>query len=331
MVEVVNPSTDPHFNVALDSWLVREAPADQDYVMLWQNAPAVIVGRYQNTYEEVNQDYAESHGISIVRRLSGGGAVYHDLGNLNFSLVVSSDGRPFDDYRGFTAPVIAALAQYGVTAELTGRNDLTLNGRKFSGNAQYRTRTRVLHHGTILFDADLERVPAVLHVRQDKIQSKGIKSVRTRVTNIRPMLPGGVSLAAFRATLLEKMGQAYGGISGRFVLDDPARDRVQALVDERYGQWQWNVGASPPFNYRSRQRFPAGELEVRLQVERGRIAGLFIYGDFLGHSDLDPLLTCLRGVDYTRTAVVEAVRGVDVPGLLGGIALADFLHVILDA
>lgn len=327
---VINPSTNPYFNVALDSWLVREAPPDHDYVMLWQNRPAVIIGRFQNTHEEVNVDYAEAHDVAIVRRMSGGGAVYHDLGNLNFSMVVSTENRPFNDYPAFTQPVIETLAHYGVKAELTGRNDVTLEGQKFSGNAQYRTPTRLLHHGTILFDEDLDTVPRVLNVRQDKIESKGIKSVRSRVTNVKPYLPTEVAFDDFRATLIHYIGQHNGGLHGELVLTPDQIARVDTLVAERFGQWDWNFGQSPPFNYRGRERFARGDLEVRVAVTRGRIEAITIYGDFLGDHDIDPLIVALTGVEYSRSALTAALAPVSVERYLGGITQEDLLKVLRD-
>ena len=330
MQVVWNSSTNPYFNIALDSWLVREAPPDEDYVMLWQNRPAVIVGRYQNTHEEVNVEYAEAQDVAVVRRMSGGGAVYHDLGNLNFSLVVSTENRPFNDFKSFTQPVIEALAHYGVQVELTGRNDVTLNGQKFSGNAQYRTATRLLHHGTILFDVALDNVPKMLNVRQDKIESKGIKSVRSRVTNIRPYLPQGVSLDVFRRTLLDFIGQKNGGIEGELVLTEERRARVQALVDERFGQWDWNFGQSPPFNFTGRERFDHGDLQVLVEVIRGHINTATIYGDFLGDQDIRPVTDALLNVEYSRSALSRALDGVAVERYLGGINQDQLLKVLLD-
>ncbi len=325
-----NRSTDPYFNVALDSWLVREAPPEHDYVMLWQNRPSVIIGRYQNTHEEVNLDYADHEKIAIVRRMSGGGAVYHDLGNLNYSLVVSTENRPFNDYLSFTRPVIEALKHYGAVAELTGRNDLTFDGKKFSGNAQYRTKSRLLHHGTILFDEDLDVVPKILNVRQDKIESKGIKSVRSRVTNVRPYLPEGVTFDEFRSTLLDMIGHYNGGIAGEFVLTPERLRAVEARVSERFGQWEWNFGQSPSFNYRGRERFSKGEIEARVDVRNGRINQTVIYGDFLGAHDIEPLIEALQGVEYQRTPLTQVLASLPVEEYLGGVTREQFLKVLLD-
>ena len=327
---VDNPINDPYFNIALDTWLVREAPLGTQYLMLWQNRPAVIIGRFQNTHEEVNVDFAQAHEIAIVRRMSGGGAVYHDLGNLNFSMVVPTEEYSFNDFAAFTRPVIDTLAHYGVATELSGRNDVLLNGHKFSGNAQYRTPSRLLHHGTILFDADLAVVPQILTVRPDKLHSKGIKSVRSRVTNIRPYLPDNVTLDEFRRMLLEAVAAENGGIAGHWSLDDDQINAVRKLQQDRFSQWYWNFGASPPFNLMGRERFPQGELDVRLYVVHNVIAHIKIYGDFLGDVAIDPLEEILLHQPYDRHRITELLAAFPVEAYLGGVTRDQLLQVLFD-
>jgi lipoate-protein ligase A len=296
--------------------------------MLWRNRPAVILGRFQNTYEEVDVEYAAAHDIAVVRRMSGGGAVYQDLGNLNFSFVVETSQHPFNDYEAFTRPVIETLAVYGVRAELTGRNDLVINGAKFSGNAQFRTPTHLLHHGTVLFDTDLEVVGRVLTVAPDKIQSKGIKSVRSRVTNVRPHLPPGVDIEAFQDRLLANIIAHLGGEADWHHLTPEEEAAVQREVAARFGQWEWNFGQSPPFNYVNRERFPAGSVEVRLEAVKGRVASVKIYGDFLGDRDIAPLEEALVGAPFDRASLAERVEALDVPSYLGGITAEQLLTVL---
>ncbi|MCY0881875.1 MAG: lipoate--protein ligase, partial [Firmicutes bacterium] len=218
MIQILNDQLDPRYNLALEEFLTREMDPHEDYLLLWQNRPMAVVGRYQNTAEEINQLYVKEHHIMVVRRLSGGGSIYQDLGNLNFSMIVSIEQNAFNDFRSFTLPIIQALDEFGVKAELSSRNDLTVDGRKFSGNAQYRTGTRLLHHGTLLFDSDLDVVGQALNVRQDKIASKGIKSVRSRVTNLKPYLPPGTTLQDFSNMIAKHIGQANGGISAQYRL-----------------------------------------------------------------------------------------------------------------
>ncbi len=327
---VDNPVTDPYFNIALDTWLVRYAPADAQYLMLWQNRPAVIIGRFQNTHEEVNVDFAQSHEIALVRRMSGGGAVFHDLGNLNFSMVVPTDEHPFNDYAAFTRPVIDTLAHYGVATELSGRNDVTVNGHKFSGNAQYRTTSRLLHHGTILFDADLSMVPQILTVRPDKLHSKGIKSVRSRVTNIRPYLPDSVTLDEFRRTLLESIADHNGGMTGHWALNDAQLTAVRKLQQDQFSQWEWNFGASPPFNLLGRERFSQGELDVRLYVVHNMIEHVKIYGDFLGDIAIAPLEEALLYQPYDRSIIAALLDTFPVEHYLGGLTQRQLMQVLFD-
>ena len=191
MLQYLNlTTTDPSFNLAAEEFVFESLPKDRSYFMLWQNDRAVIIGKYQNTLAEINLPYIEANGIRVVRRLSGGGAVYHDLGNLNYTFIADAKESERLDLRLFCEPVLRTLSSFGVKAELNGRNDMTVDGQKFSGNAQMIRHGRVLHHGTILFDSDLEAVTLALHVDEAKIRAKGIRSVRSRVTNLADVQPG---------------------------------------------------------------------------------------------------------------------------------------------
>ena len=190
MIFVPNENHDPRINLAIEQYLLQEIPLDEPILLFYINEPSIIIGRNQNTLEEINRDYVEENGIHVVRRLSGGGAVYHDFGNLNFSFIMPDDGDSFRDFAKVTQPIIQALHELGVAgAELKGRNDLVIDGMKFSGNAMYATNGRMFAHGTIMFDSDINEVVNALKVKKDKIESKGIKSIRSRVTNIKPFLP----------------------------------------------------------------------------------------------------------------------------------------------
>ena len=203
-------TTDPAFNLAVEEYVFDYLPKDRMYVMLWQNDNAIIIGKHQNTLAEINEAFVQARGIRVVRRLSGGGAVYHDLGNLNYTLIADAEGSDLD-LGLFCRPVIRALQKLGVDAQLNGRNDMTIAGQKFSGNAQYRKNGRVMHHGTILFDSDMSVLAGALQVDEEKIRAKGVKSVRSRVTNVRPCLREDMSLQAFRQVLLESILEEYPG------------------------------------------------------------------------------------------------------------------------
>ena len=197
--------TDPRINLAIEEYALKSLDINETYLLFYINKPSIIIGKNQNTIEEINTDYVESQGIHVVRRLSGGGAVYHDLGNLNFSFITKDDGDSFHNFRKFTEPVIAALQKLGVNAELSGRNDILAEGRKISGNAQFSTRGRMFSHGTLLFNSEMDHVVSALKVRKDKIESKGIKSIRSRVANISEFLTEEIDIETFRSLLLKNI------------------------------------------------------------------------------------------------------------------------------
>ena len=208
-MEYINsPRTDPCWNLALEQYVFDSMDRSKSYFMLWQNHNTIVVGKNQNTVEEINSDFVRAHDITVVRRLSGGGAVYHDLGNLNFTFITDADKMDGIDLHMFCVPIVETLRSFGVQAEISGRNDITVDGKKFSGNSQYVREGRVMHHGTIMFDSDLTTVTQALQVDRDKIQSKGIKSVASRVTNLRPYMPEGTTLDQFRQRLLAYLNAA---------------------------------------------------------------------------------------------------------------------------
>ena len=245
---------DPAVNLALEEYALRQSQSDEDLLLFYINEPSIIIGRHQNTLEEINQDFVEQHGIHIVRRLSGGGAVYHDLGNLNFSFITNYQQENFQNFRKFTTPIVRSLAKMGVSAELSGRNDILINGRKVSGNAQYTSKGRMVSHGTLLFNTDLSQVSEALHVQASKIALKGIKSVRSRVTNICEFLSQPMDIEKFQDHL---MGTCFEGVSEIPIYPLSVQDwaAVHQLADERYRSWKWNYGNSPDFNIEKTDMF----------------------------------------------------------------------------
>ncbi|MDA8343865.1 MAG: lipoate--protein ligase [Thermaerobacter sp.] len=330
LIPVENRSQFPPHNLALEEHVLRRFDPQNDYAVLWQNAPAVIVGRFQNTAEEVNQPYVEQEGVAVVRRLSGGGAVYHDLGNLCFTFVVRQANGRAGNFDYFTVPVVETLRRFGVKAERSSRNDLTIEGQKFSGNAQYVSGGRLLHHGTILFDSDLDAVARVLHVAKDKIESHGVKSVRSRVTNVRPYLKSDVALEEFAKVLMEEIGRQAGGIGPMHHLSDVDESQVDELITRRYGNWTWNWGDSPPFTLRAKRRFATGAVDVRLDAQGGIIRSARIFGDFLGLRDVGELEAALSSVPFDVAAVRSALSPLPVAEYLGGIGLEDVLGLLFD-
>ena len=272
--------TDAAWNLALEQYVFDVLPKEHNYFMLWQNARAVIVGRHQNTLREVNEAYIREHGVQVIRRLSGGGAVYHDMGNLNFTFIQDAHSTRLD-LSLFCKPVAEALCALGADAEVNGRNDITLDGKKISGNAQYVRNGRIMHHGTLLFDADLEAATQALTPNAEKIKAKGVASVRSRMTTLKEHLPEGVNLVQFKQTFLEQLFAGQRMEPYELTAEDCAA--VEALRQERYGTRQWNYGAEPPCDLLHKGRIEGcGTVELHLQIRDGKIAAAAFHGDFFG-------------------------------------------------
>jgi lipoate---protein ligase len=320
--------TDPRINLAIEEYALKNLDIDQEsYLLFYINEPSIIIGKNQNTIEEINTEYVEKNGIHVVRRLSGGGAVYHDLGNLNFSFITKDDGDSFHNFRKFTEPVVEALKKMGVAAELSGRNDLTAEGRKISGNAQFATRGRMFSHGTLLFDSEIDSVVSALKVRKDKIESKGIKSIRSRVANISEFLTDKVSTEQFRSTLLKNI---FGDLDEipEYVLTEDDWEKIHQLSKERYQNWDWNYGKSPKFNLQHSHRFPVGQIDVRLDVNKGIIENCKIFGDFFGVGDVAVIEEKLAGLRYEKAAIEEALADVDIKHYFGNVTKEDFINLV---
>ncbi|MFD1029844.1 lipoate--protein ligase [Metaplanococcus flavidus] len=320
--------TDPRINLAIEEYLLKNMDVEKDpFLLFYINEPSIIIGKNQNTAEEINTDYVDSNGIHVVRRLSGGGAVYHDHGNLNYSFITVDDGESFRNFRKFTEPVVNALNSLGVNAELSGRNDLMAEGRKISGNAQFSTRGRMYSHGTLMFDTNIEEVVSALKVSKEKIESKGIKSIRSRVANISEFLETPMTVTEFRSAILHSIFEGEENVK-LWELTDKDWEGIHEISRQRYGNWDWNYGKSPKFNVKHSHRFPVGGIDVRLQVEKGVVENAKIFGDFFGVGDISELENALTGVKYERNALDEAISGMDIPKLLGGITKEDFLKLI---
>ena len=320
--------TDPRINLAIEEYVLKNMDIEKDdFLLFYINQPSVIIGKNQNTIEEINTDYIEENDIIVVRRLSGGGAVYHDLGNLNFSFLTKDDGNSFNNYKKFTQPVVDALEKMGVHAELSGRNDILAEGRKVSGNAQFATKGRMFSHGTLLFDTEIDAVVSALKVKKDKIESKGIKSVRSRVANIVEFIKEPMTVEQFRMAILKSI---FGGEENiqYYELTEQDWENIYKLSKERYQQWEWNYGKSPRFNIQKQHRFPSGSIDIRLEVNRGIIEEATIFGDFFGVGDVAEIQQRLVGTKYDRTAINEAIEHVDISQYFGGITKEDFLQLI---
>ncbi|WP_027092336.1 lipoate--protein ligase [Cohnella thermotolerans] len=319
---------DPALNLALEEYILRKLPAEHDYLLFYINEPSIIIGKNQNTAEEVNTDYVREHGIHVVRRLSGGGAVYHDLGNLNFSFITRDDGQSFHNFRKFTAPVVEALRKLGVDAELSGRNDILVGERKISGNAQFSTGGRMFSHGTLLFDSHMEDVASALKANPLKFESKATKSVRSRVANISEFLREPMTIEQFKRFVLDSI--FGGGEIQEYKLSEADWAAVRELADSRYRSWDWNYGLSPAFNVQQIRRLEgAGTFDVRLNVEKGEIREAAIYGDFFGRGEVSEVTGKLIGVRYDREAIEAALKDVDLTFYFGPVDREQWLSLLV--
>lgn len=377
---IPNNSLDPYFNLALEEFFLTRSDFDasaapgkpnsgvtndltfEPILLLWQNAPTVVVGGRQNTLEEINLAFVEDRKINVVRRTTGGGAVYHDLGNLNYSFIVSdatrlatsvnrrrsslesapisklppkNDAAPTtltDSFRLLTQPVVDLLRSWNLPAELSGRNDITIDGRKISGSAQARKNGRTLHHGTLLFDSNLDDVAAALNVDPEKFRSKAVASVRSRVANVVEFLPPperfGV-IERFKTELLARLSKRHPITIQE--LSESELSQIQKLRDEKYATWAWNFGASPRFQFRSSRRFDWGKFELAFNVVRGRVESAQIYGDFFALDDLSPLLERFVGTPFERDALLAKITEPLIRQALPFLSQDDFVEIALSA
>lgn len=333
MLFVPNENNDPRINLAIEIFLLQEMKVDEPILLFYINEPSIIIGRNQNTIEEINKDYVDAHGIHVVRRFSGGGAVYHDFGNLNFSFIMPDDGNSFRDFEKLTKPIVQALHEMGVEgAQLKGRNDLVIVDMKFSGNAMYATNGRMFAHGTIMFDSDINEVVNALKVRKDKIESKGIKSIRSRVTNIKPFLPKDkqdMTTEAFREEILLKIfGVDSVDQVKTYTLTEEDWVKINEISDKYYRNWDWNYGKSPAFDIERRKRFPIGSIEVRFNVQEGKITEAKIYGDFFGLGDIADVEQAFIGTRYDKSALKDVIDQIDVKKYFGNITPEDLLELV---
>lgn len=324
MLYLKNESNNPYFNLALEEYALKNLNLGDDIIILWINGPTVVVGRNQNTIEEINSKFIKEHNINVVRRMSGGGAVYHDLENVNYTFITSSEGDSANNFRKFTQPVIDFLAELGVKAEFTGRNDITIDGKKVSGTAQYYFKNRMLHHGAILFNTDLNVLKDALNVKLEKIESKGIKSVRSRVTNVYEHLPNKMNANEFKEGLSQFILNASEE-NKEYVLTDEDIAAINKMKDEKYSTWEWNYGESPNFDLQKSKRYTGGSIDIRLNIQGGSIKECKIFGDFFGKKDVSELESSLIDTNFNEDSVRVVLNSTNFGDYFYGITIDDFV------
>lgn len=325
MIFIKNNNTNPYMNHAIEEYILERF--DDNCFMLWRNEPCILIGKNQNTLAEINIDYVKEHNLPVVRRMTGGGAIFNDFGNLNFTFISSKSENRLVDFEKFTYPIIKALDKLEIKAELTGRNDLTISGRKFSGNAQYSHKNKILHHGSILFAANMKDLVQALKVNKLKFQDKAVKSVESRVTNISEHLKVSMNVIEFKDFLIEfVMSQQCDAKLYEFNKEE--WNEIKKLCDDKYSTWKWNYGHSPKFNYFNEKKFKGGIVQANINVNKGLIESIKIYGDFFSIYDIKDLEEALTGIRYLENDIIKLLNKIDVGKYMINISKEELLEVM---
>ena len=326
MIYIETGSDNVYHNFGLELYFAAEKKLDEPVLLFWRTTPTLMVGKYQNTLEEINQSYAEQHGIQVVRRLSGGGTIYTDPGGWQFTFIDYNEDAQIT-FTQYIAPVVDALRALGVPAEFNGRNDLVIGGRKFSGNAQYKQGGTTVHHGSLLFSTDIAQMVASTTVDPYKILSKSIRSVRDRVTNISEHLPQPMDTDAFKQHMVRYLMR---GSERVYTPTEQDLVRVRQLAAERFDNWQCKYGANPKFEIVKTGRFAGGKMEFRLTVKRGVIQDAAVSGDYFAAERADRLAQCVIGCAYEKTAVLSALQKAGMDGAVYGVSAAEIAMLITE-
>ncbi|PLX17619.1 MAG: lipoate--protein ligase [Salinivirgaceae bacterium] len=323
MLCIKSDTTNPAFNIATEEYLLKHK--NEECFYLYINGPSIIVGKHQNTLAEINVEYVKSENIQVVRRLSGGGAVFHDPGNLNFTFIKKGEKDQLVDFRKYTRPILDILLELGVEAKFEGRNDLTIKGKKFSGNAEHVFQNKILHHGTLLFSSKLPDLSQALKVNPLKYKDKAVKSVRSRVTNISEHLPEPISLIDFENKIMNHVQSMYED-STIYKLTEEDKKAIQKLVDEKYSTWDWNFGYSPEYNFQKGVKTEGGHIEINLDVNKGIIKSAKIFGDFFNTKDVAELEQILIGSPHEYDQIKERLKNVDISLYFAKVTHEEFLQ-----
>ena len=321
-----NPHTNPYYNMAFDEYCLESLSVDEPVFYLWRNRPAVIVGFNQEVNTEVNLEYLKQNGIALARRVTGGGAVYHDLGNLNYTIV----GRSEDlerDYPEYAALMMKALQAVGISATLSGRNDILVEGKKVSGFAKRVCKNRLMVHGTLMYDVDLDVLPKALTPSVAKLQSKGIASVRSRVANLCEYLPEMEDIHAFSQHLEEILSCNYADTEYKLSEEDLAR--ILRLSDEKFATWEWNYGRSPKATLTHSARLACGMVEIHLTLAENRIASCRFGGDFLGNLPASEVESALQGAIYNTESIRECLSSFTISNYFDGVAVEELVKLMM--
>ncbi len=325
MICIRHHSLNPFYNLAAEEYFLKNF--SEDIFMLWQNDKTVVVGKNQNTIAEVDYSYAKEHDIKVVRRVSGGGAVYHDLGNLNFSLITKWNEQENQDFIAFTKPLIEVLKELNINASFHGRNDVVIDGRKICGNANFVYKDRILFHGSILFNSKLDVLSKVLNNSKAKYQDKSTKSIRSRVSNIKEYLHTDMNIEEFARIFMQHIKNTN-DCHDDYIISEQDDAKIKELAREKYASWEWNYGKSPAFNLKKQKRTKAGTLEIRMNVSDGIIQDIKIYGDYFSLENTAVLEDIIRGTWHNEESISAIIDDVDIEDFFIGITKKEFLELI---
>lgn len=325
MIFVENKNTDPALNHAIELYLMENY--DDDIFMLWRNRPCILIGRYQNINLEVNLDFTNENNMDVIRRLSGGGAIYCDTDNMQYSFITKKTGSDVDSsFKKFASPVVSALKSLGLDAEFTGRNDIQIGGAKVSGNAQFQSKEKILHHGTLLFKANLYNLTNSLKARDIKFKGKAVQSIRSRVGFIGDMID--MDIESFMDYVVEFMKKEY-HITNTTVLTDDEMKKIHKIREEIFSAKEWNEGTITLKKNRNAQKYSCGVVEIGLDIESEKIKDISIEGDFFSELGIDKLSEVLIGVDCTKEAVEKALKDIDLDRYIRGMDKTVFIEDII--
>jgi len=309
---VENPSTDPYFNIAAEEYLLRHF--SEDIVMIWRSQPSVITGKHQNTLAEINLPYVIKNNIPVIRRLSGGGTVFHDPGNINFTFIQQGEkNKMMVDFRKQTEPVLQFLASLGLDAQFQGKNDLRINGKKISGNAEHVFKNRVLHHGTLLYDADLTQLNQTIKAREELFKSKAIKSVRSIVSNISDCMEHPLTRDVFIEKFKQFCISYFPGVEV-YPLKSADLEHTEHLKATKYTQWEWNYGYSPRYTFSHEALVNGNHYKVSLSTEKATIVNISVVRDHVPLPGDDMLLEELTGSPHHPDLISKVLEKYDFGG-----------------
>jgi lipoate-protein ligase A len=316
-------STDLAYNLALEEYFVRNST--EEFFMLWQAKDSILLGVNQNAFAEINVEFVENNHIQVVRRMSGGGAVYNDLGNTNFCFISNGGMNDISDFKKFASPILEVLIQMGVNASFSGRNDLTIDGKKFSGNAQYKIKQRMLHHGTLLFSSDIVTLTQSLNPSEAKFDDKTVKSVRSRVTNIKDHLNDDMDIYEFKNVIYEYVSKKYD--CDFYELTSYDKEQIEIIANEKYRTWDWNFGKKHTFAYKIEKKFLGGLIDMNLDVKNGKISEIKFFGDFFGNKSISEIENAFVGRDLNKDDISHVLDNFEIGEFMFNITKEDILEL----